>query len=294
MPVDDESSALRRFEVLTMRGQTAMYVTGDGLIVDHKPGDIFSLSDARLGIWTLNGSALHLQGGRKRLVLGGLDHRIANGTRLDVPPVEYTDATMRASDFDELLTMVARRSGWDMRQPAPGEPIRCVLTPNTSAFWTDYFLPWRDFIQRRRRKRLPSLGIDVGKDSIWVIDLDTHAPIASTSVAQVTATAKNYPLELTGPAGWLAQISDLLEGHSVADGTTPVLVVDIPGLPPLTIGSPVLRASIACRFTWLTTRGIVPREKSPDYLVSGADWLLLVEKFGLAPLLARTAYDPGF
>ena len=38
MPVDDESAALRRFEVLTMRGKTPMYVTGDGLIVDHKPG----------------------------------------------------------------------------------------------------------------------------------------------------------------------------------------------------------------------------------------------------------------
>jgi hypothetical protein len=133
MPVDDESAALRRFEVLTMRGKTPMYVTGDGLIVEHKPGQVFSLSDARLGVWTFNGSALHLQGGRKHFVLGGLDHRIGTGTRLDVPPVEHTDATMRASDFDELLTMVARRSGWDVRQPASGEPIRCLLTPNTSA-----------------------------------------------------------------------------------------------------------------------------------------------------------------
>jgi hypothetical protein len=294
MPVDDESAALRRFEVLTMRGKTPMYVTRDGLIVEHKPGQVFSLSDARLGEWTLNGSALHLQGDRKRFVLGGLDHRIVTGTRLDVPPVEHTDATMRASDFDELLTMVARRSGSDVRQPAPGEPIRCVLTPNTSAAWTDYVMPWRDFAQRRRRKKLPSLSIDVGKDAIWVTDMDTHAAIASASVAQVTAAARNYPLELTGPARWLEQISALLEGDAVADGTTPVLVVDIPGLQPLTIGSPVLHASIACRFTWLTTRGIVPGTKSPDYLVSGADWLVLVEKFGLAPLLARTAYDPGF
>jgi hypothetical protein len=42
-----------------------MYVTADGLIAERNPVK-FSLSDARLGVWTLNGSALHLQGGRKR------------------------------------------------------------------------------------------------------------------------------------------------------------------------------------------------------------------------------------
>ena len=103
MPVDDESAALRRFEVLTKRGSPAMYVTGDDLIVDHKAGDVFSLSDARLGIWTLNGSPLHLQGDRKRLVLGGLDHRIAAGTRLDVPPVDpYRRHNARLKRFARL------------------------------------------------------------------------------------------------------------------------------------------------------------------------------------------------
>jgi hypothetical protein len=32
------------------------------------------------------------------------------GTRLDAPPTRDVDAVMSASDFDELLTMVGRRS----------------------------------------------------------------------------------------------------------------------------------------------------------------------------------------
>jgi hypothetical protein len=46
--------------------------------------------------------------------------------------------------------------------------------------------------------------------------------------------------------------------------------------------SPLTSAS---RFEW---RGDVHREKSPDYLVSGADWLTLVEAFGLAPRLLES------
>jgi hypothetical protein len=65
-----------------------------------------------------------------------------------------------------------------------------------------------------------------------------------------------------------------------------VLVVSIPGVPPLTIGciepSQKLLPMNAWRFSWL---GRVPHEKDPAYLVSGAGWVTLVDTFGLTPRL---------
>ena len=81
------------------------------------------------------GTALHLHCGPHRFVLGGRDHRIAAGTRIEAPDAGYglpvdVDAWLWAPDFDELLTMVGHRSGLDLRRPAPGEPTRCLLFPN--------------------------------------------------------------------------------------------------------------------------------------------------------------------
>lgn len=129
---------------------------------------------------------------------------------------------MRASDFDELLTMVARRRGWDVRRPAPGEPTRCLLVPNTSRGWPDpSMLPWTAVIRRQQRKKLPSLAIDVGKDAIWVVDPNTNALIASASVAQVSATPTNYIRGMAGAAGW---VLSALAGSWGPSDTSPVLV----------------------------------------------------------------------
>jgi hypothetical protein len=92
-------------------------VTTDGLTVKQRPGDVYSFSDAKLGTWGVSGdrlwssgTALHLQSGPHRFILGGRDHRITPGTRLDAPPTRSVDAVVQASEFAELLTMVGRPS----------------------------------------------------------------------------------------------------------------------------------------------------------------------------------------
>jgi hypothetical protein len=100
----------------------------------------------------------------------------------------------------------------------------------------------------------PRLAIDVGKDALWVFDLKTNALVASAWVTQVTAT----------PAMRIARARGQL--------TMPALVVRVPGLQPLTIGSP------DPRFSW--PRG-VDEVGPPEYVVSGADWRTLVGKFGV-------------
>src|SRR5258705_1039270 len=82
------------------------------------------------------GTALHLQCGQRRFILGGRDRRVASGTRLEAPDAGYglpvdIDAWVSASDFEEILTMVGRRSGLDVRPPEPGQPTRCLLFPNS-------------------------------------------------------------------------------------------------------------------------------------------------------------------
>jgi hypothetical protein len=248
------------------RRKILICVTSDGLTVNRRPGDVFSLVDAQLGVWGM-GTALHLRCGPHVFVLGGRDHRIANGTSLEARPVDKVDAWLRASDFDELLTTVGHRSRSDARQPAAGEPTprgeatRCLLLNNPSG----------RMMLRGERSR-PVLALEVGKDAIWVIDPNTSALMASAQLAQVTATPAKY------------------DGPSETERSTPttaVLVVVVPGLQPLTIGSTTFAGHSSLglpprRFSW---RGKVRKAKRPAYLVMDADWLTLVEAFGLAPYL---------
>jgi hypothetical protein len=137
---------------------------------------------------------------------------------------------------------------------ASGDPIRCQLNPAPS-FW----------------KKQPPLALDVGKDAIRVIDSNTTALIASASLAQVTAKPAKYT-------------------HSSESGPTytqPVLVVGVPGLPPLRIGTALAGysswgAGAQYRYAW---SGKVGRAKRPTYVVTVAQWLRLVEKFGLSTLV---------
>ena len=126
--------------------------------------------------------------------------------------------------------------------------------------------------------------MDVGKDALRVIDLNRNALIASAWLTQVTATPAENRTYAYRAGMW----------------TTPVLVVGVADLQPLTIGCPDspdpawprvsysaggVRRNVS-RFSW---RGQVYQASQPDYLVSGADWLMLVEKLGLASYLEDTA-----
>jgi hypothetical protein len=228
-------------------------VTSDGLTAEDRPGEVFSFQDAQLGRWTpgqditISGTALHLQCGPHRFILGGRDHRLGTATPLQAPPTGRVDGWLQAADFDEVLTLAARRSGLDARGPAPGEPLRCLL-----------YLPpevMRPFKLRvKQQAAQPRLAIDVGTDAVRVIDPNTNAIVASASRARVTATPANY------------KHVDPEQSYNV-----PVLVVRIPGLQPLTI---------KCRGAW---RGNVPKQKeAPEFRVTDADSRALVEKFGLA------------
>jgi len=270
-------------------------VTSDGLTVDQRPGDVFSFADAQLGVWIpaglvnlTMGAALHLHRGNHRFVVGGRDHRVANGTRLDAPPTGSVDAWMWTSDFAGLLAMVGRRSGLDARGPAPGEPTRCVLYPNVSKSFSysgfGIFNNLGTLRQLQANPPRPGLAMDVGKDAIWVVDLNRNALITSAWLAQVTATPAQNRTYVYRAGTW----------------TTAALVVRVADLQPLTIGCPDSpdaawpRTSYSAggvkgnvsRFSW---RGQVYEVGQPDYLVSGADWLTLVEKLGLASYLEDRA-----
>jgi DNA-binding beta-propeller fold protein YncE len=126
------------------------------------------------------------------------------------------------------------------------------------------------------------LAIDVGEDAISVIDLTSNAPIASAPVAHVTAT----PAESTRSVARMGSL------------TTAVLVVHVADSQPLTIACPDWAGpptttwggitKMAYRFAW---RGEVPSEEEPAFVVSDADWLTLVEKFGLAARLEDRATE---
>ena len=262
------------------RGNTRLCVTSEGLTVNRRKGDIYSLVDASLGSWVptkfirgragpvMLGTALHLRCGAKTLVLGGRDHRAGAGVRLEAPPAERLDAWMWAADFDRLLAMIGRRSRLDVRGPAPEEPIRCFLATN----------PWLLTRRQRRRNTQPVLVLDVGSDHIRAIDPNTNATVASAFLAQVTAAPADCVVRMSG--SWKVSFVE------------PALIVRVPGMAPLTIGCHDETDPFGTwvwgtrqfprRFSW---SGNVPSERETDFVVSGADWLTLVGKFGLTSQL---------
>jgi hypothetical protein len=273
------------------RKEIQLCITSEGLTVDNRPGDVYSFGSAMLGVWSPElyggetmGTALHLrcenpapparrpfrerlsfyEGERHSLVLGGQDHRIGSRTRLQAELKRHVDAWLPAPDFDELLTVVGRSSKLDVRRPAPGEPIRCHLIPVDPG-----------------GERPPHWALDFGNDQMWVIDPYTNARIASSWYAQVAAT----------PATYTENGDEFQQGW-----TSPVLVMHVPGVQPLTIRPVTItladRSGLRkTRFSW---RGTLPRPKLPSsvkmldgpaYGVADEDWLMLVEKFGCAPYL---------
>ena len=251
-------------------------VTGDGLIVDKRRGVDFPYSDMQLGLWnfgmyggTTMGTALHMRNGRHRFVLGGKDHRIGAGTRLEAPPLEYVDASMSASDFDGLLAMIASRSGLNVRRPAPGEPTRCLLFPCPAWFFSDTLVG--EFAAMSRPitgfdfNPEPSLAIDVGNDAIWVRDANTNEVLASAPIAQLNVVPAVHTY------------------YRKSGQRSPVLVVRVPGLQERIGAKRPL--TITCRDVRFRSWSCPVHEEQPAFVVSGMDWLFLVEKFGLAPYM---------
>lgn len=120
--------------------------------------------------------------------------------------------------------------------------------------------------------------------AIRVIDANSNALSASASLAQVTATPAIY-----GPSyRHLVPTPQNVATDAAVNylNTVPGMVVCVPGLQPLSVGCRDF-IGLQPRFSW---HGTVRRVfEHAAYAVSGADWLTLVEKFGLAPYLADTA-----
>jgi hypothetical protein len=261
-----------------LAGEIRISVAGDELTVNKRRGGVFSFSDATLGLWAYGdttstmGSALHLRSGLRHFVLGGRDHRFAAGTRLDEPPQGYVDAWLWGSDFDELLSLVGRRSRLDARPPRPGERTRCLLYPNQEL--AHQMSMWAVAGKQRLwwAASQPLVALEVGPDAVGVIDAKSDAVIATAPRAQVTATPETYKCRrwLRGPP-------------YKQPPPSPVLVLCVPGVEPMTIGcqetSPAL--AFAPRFAWRDR--VRDRVNRPaDYSVAAGDWLMLVERFGLA------------
>jgi hypothetical protein len=253
------------------RQKVLIGVTSEGLTLNQRAGHAFSFADMKLSPWVTMGVALHLQRGSRRCVLGARDRRIAPTTRLDEPPVQTVDAWLWAADFDELLAIGCPGRGVDLRGPALGEPTRCLLFPNPYLAEEVGSFAFRRQHRLQRSLSTPSLVLDLDNDAMQVIDPHRDAPSLSASGAEVTATPATFqPDSVTS------------DGSTYDYPAPPGLVVGAPGVQPLTIGCLDLVGS-EFRFSW---RGEVSRaNQRPAYVVSAADWLALVTKFGLAPQL---------
>jgi hypothetical protein len=251
-------------------------VTSDVLTVNPRRG-AYSIADARLGLWVHSGVALQLRSGRHRFVLGGRDRRVGPATPLDTPPVPLVDAWLPESDFDELLRLGGRSAA---RGPAPGEPSRCVLFPNPLSIQRMGSFAFRKTQRLMRSLNQPQLFVDVDNDAIRVLDPNSNAVNASASASQVTATPATYQLS---SGHWFPSAQNVAsDAAGQYFSTMPAVAVSVPGMQPLTIGCRDFRG-LKRRFSW---SGNVPVHNDPPaYAVSAADWLTLVETFGLAPQL---------
>jgi hypothetical protein len=235
-------------------------VTSDGLTVNLHKGDVFSLVDPPQGIWATKGVALHLRSGSRAFVLGGRDRRISPDTRLDAPVVQYVDAWLWDSQFAELLPGLGA-----------GAPTRCLLfgNPGLAADVSSFAI--RKHLEIRRSMWHPQLAIDLGGDAIRVVDPEAEQVAATAPPAQVTAAPVVFATDSGSETPtWAA--------------TTIGLILRVPGLDPLRVGCRDT-VGVEHRFWW---RGRAPVDRGrPMYVVSGGDWLALIDRFGLTADLGR-------
>jgi hypothetical protein len=114
VPLLRRSRRWRSFITLRWPTEVSLRLIGDGLEVNRGRGrrEVFPVIGATLGPWAAAGrpmgTALHLRNGRHRFVLGGRNHRVPMGVRLDAKPMSNVDAWMRTADFDALLRIFYR------------------------------------------------------------------------------------------------------------------------------------------------------------------------------------------
>ncbi|OBH17537.1 hypothetical protein [Mycobacterium sp. E3247] len=239
-------------------------VTPEGLTIDGGRGDFYSFADAQLGLWASTGLALHLRRGRHRFILGGRDCRVGPTTPLSAPPAPLVDAWLSQPEFVAMLSLSGRWRGLAVGEPAPGDPVRCVLFPNPLLI--QQMGPFALMKKQRLTQSLsqPQLFIDVDDDTIRVIDADSNALTASASLSQVTATRATYRL-------------DDVAGQYFS--TMPAVTLGVPGSQPLTIGCRDF-SGLKQRFLWGENVAMI--NDPPAYAVSGADWMTLTAKLHLA------------
>jgi hypothetical protein len=258
-------------------------VSGDGLTIDQRPGDVYSFADSELSLWVNMGVALALHSGRHRFILGGRDRRIGPGTPLNASPTQLVDAWLSESDFDQLLSLSGRWSGSAARGPAAGEPARCLLYPNSLLI--QKMGPFAFGKKQRLTQSLaqPQLFIDVDDHTIRMVDPNSNALTASASLAHVTATPATYTL---GGHAFPSAENFASDAAGEYVSATPLMTVSVPGMRPLTIGCRNFEG-FKRRFSW--GGGVPVCNDPPAYEISPADWLTLVEKLGLASHLQDTA-----
>src|SRR5580704_5260491 len=115
-------------------------VERDRVIVDEGRGGVFSLAGAALGPWRAAGlgvtvgTVLHLAEGRRKLRIGGRDHRPGAALRVDAPVVENVDVLLPAGELDVLLAFVPHLTGGGASSPhAAHAPLRFALLPNPAS-----------------------------------------------------------------------------------------------------------------------------------------------------------------
>ena len=236
---------------------------------------MYSFGDARLGRWASNDSAL-----------GTVVHLHSGAHRFDEPPVIGVDAWLPADQFGELLAAMGPSSGLDVRSPALGEPVRCLLFPNPMLVQQ-----MSGFAAAKKRRILQSaspakLAIDVAANGIRVFDHSSNTLIGSAGLEQLTAEPATYQYRRWGWYG-LPSAGQILERAGTQYlSVTPEMVVRLPGMEELTIACRDVAgvSEFRQRFSW---RGPVQQRVNhpADFAVSAADWLVLVEKFGLTPRL---------
>ncbi|WP_101951055.1 hypothetical protein [Mycobacterium sp. 3519A] len=274
------------------RRKLIVSVTDDGLTVSTRPGEVYPFTGAKLGTWGVTGgatmgTALHLYCGTKRFILGGRDRRVSARTPLQAPDAGYgqaidVDASLPANEFDEILTMVSRRTGLDVRRPGPDEPVRCLLFTNSLKVQEISSFSVRKQQQFMGSLGQPRLAIEVSPDVIRVHDAVTNNLIASVSPGQVTATPVTFrPMQ---GYHWFPSAGNLMSDAATNYwSTSPGMRVAIPGVQPLSVGCRDSVSGLDFRFSWT---GDIPTEAArADYEVSGTDWLTLAESFGLVSRL---------